>query len=95
MNAHAHTSAACIATRSTLQYLVEEVVEDPGEEVVEDIVPLVRVELEEVLDDAHLETLAPLGRSVAVERGIHLSDFVFVFAVGVHAVFRKRVASDY
>lgn len=58
-----------------VRYLVEQPVAQPGEQVVQDVVPAVSVELEQVLDDADLD-LSTHRRGVLVEHDVRLH-FVF------------------
>lgn len=52
-------------------YLVEELVEEPSQQVVDNIVPAIRVELEQILHDTHLDR-PPRRGSILVQSRVHL-----------------------
>lgn len=62
-------------------YLVEQLVAEPGEQVVQDVVPAVGVELKQVLDDADLD-LSTSRRRVLMQHCVRLH---FFFAVNTDA----------
>lgn len=70
-------------------YLVEQLVAEPGEQVVQDIVPAVGVELKQVLDDADLH-LSTHSRRILMQRLVRLHIFCVLAVVADAGVSNKQ-----